>query len=80
MTHSVQIGCDIASSQSAIALAHKYEHFYATVGFHPVDAQDPNTQKVRSSESEISLPQNPEDIYEAMRNLIIDNRAQIVAI
>lgn len=38
---AVQIGCDITTSQKAIALAKKYpENFRATVGFHPCDAMN----------------------------------------
>lgn len=80
VTHSVQIGCDIPSSISAIHLAKKYPNFYATVGFHPVDAQDPTTRKTRSSEAGNELPTTREDIIAEMRKLIEENRPHIVAI
>ena len=31
----VNVGCDIASSKTSLALAHKYPHFYAACGIHP---------------------------------------------
>lgn len=34
----VNIGCSIALSKSSIALADRFDHFYATVGIHPHDA------------------------------------------
>lgn len=80
VTHSVQIGCDIPSSISAINLAKKYPNFYATVGFHPVDAQDPTTRKTRSSEAGNELPTTREGIITEMRKLIEENRSHIVAI
>ncbi|MFZ4462144.1 MAG: TatD family hydrolase [Patescibacteria group bacterium] len=80
VTHSVQIGCDIASSISAINLAKKYPNFYATVGFHPVDAQDPSTRKTRSSASGNELPETREGIIATMRDLIETNRKHVVAI
>lgn len=36
----INVGCDLISSQESILLADKYEHIYATVGFHPHDAKD----------------------------------------
>ena len=39
--HAVQIGCDVETSEKAIALATRFsEVFFATVGFHPENAQD----------------------------------------
>ena len=37
--HTIQIGCDVESSLTAITLAKKYRGHYASVGLHPVDAQ-----------------------------------------
>lgn len=34
----VDVGCDIASSEAAIALAERYDEVFATVGFHPHSA------------------------------------------
>ncbi|HEU4684034.1 MAG TPA: TatD family hydrolase [Nitrospira sp.] len=31
----VTIGCDLATSGSAVALAHRYDHVYASIGVHP---------------------------------------------
>lgn len=43
VTKALQIGCDINTSKQAILLAKKYENiFYASVGFHPVDANSMN--------------------------------------
>ncbi len=53
VTHSVQIGCDISSSRSAIELARKYSNWYATVGYHPVDAQNPMLSKDRAGGKKI---------------------------
>ena len=36
----INVGCDLISSQESILLADKYEHIYATAGFHPHDAKD----------------------------------------
>ncbi len=65
ITHAVQIGCDIESSEKAIALARRFPWiFYATVGHHPETAQD-----VRDySQAEL------------FEKLIIENRDVIVAI
>jgi TatD DNase family protein len=76
----VQIGCDIPSSLSAIALAKKYPDFYATVGFHPTDAQDPTARKTRSSEAGNAIPDTREGIIAEMRKLIEENREYVVAI
>ena len=39
VTRTMQIGCDVESSLTAITLAKKYRGHYASVGLHPVDAQ-----------------------------------------
>ena len=80
VTHSVQIGCDLVSSIAAIALAKRHPNTYATVGFHPTDAQDPETRKIRSSGSDTKTPETSEGIIEAMRNLIENNKGVVVAI
>jgi TatD DNase family protein len=36
----INIGCDMKTSQAAVALAAEYEHVYATVGFHPHYVKD----------------------------------------
>jgi Tat protein secretion system quality control protein TatD with DNase activity len=53
VTHSVQIGCDIPSSLAAISLARKYANWYATVGYHPIDAQNPDLAKDRAGGKKI---------------------------
>lgn len=41
ITHAIQIGCDVESSQKAIVLARQFPGiFYATIGYHPETAQD----------------------------------------
>lgn len=41
VSHAVQIGCDIQTTKSAIALARRFPGiFYATVGYHPENTQD----------------------------------------
>ncbi len=37
---TITVGTDIAESKSAIALAEKYDHVYATVGLHPNDNRE----------------------------------------
>ncbi len=37
---AVVVGCDLASSQAAIALAERYPQLYATAGVHPNDCAD----------------------------------------
>lgn len=32
-------GCDLSSSRMAVELAHRYDHVYAAVGFHPSDLE-----------------------------------------
>ena len=39
VTRIVTIGIDLASSRKAVALAQQYPNVYATIGFHPHDAQ-----------------------------------------
>jgi Tat protein secretion system quality control protein TatD with DNase activity len=60
----VQIGCDTESSIAAIALARKYAGWSATVGYHPVDAQDPSVAKNRAGGKVIDqvTPSLDEDI------------------
>lgn len=36
----IDAGCDVQSSEAAIALAERYENFYATCGFHPHNTRD----------------------------------------
>lgn len=68
ITHAIQIGCDIPSSEKAITLAHDYpEVFHATVGLHPADAQ------------KYSLPEI-ELIIQKLEDLIINNREYVVGV
>ena len=68
VTKAVQIGCDISSSEQAIALARRFPGvFYATVGHHPETAQD---QEIGDSQKEI----------EEFERLVRENRDVIVAI
>ena len=38
VSYVINIGIDMPSSISNIALAQKYDYFYAAIGFHPIDA------------------------------------------
>lgn len=43
VTHVVQVGCDVASSEWAVSVARDHAHVWATVAVHPNDAaRDPN--------------------------------------
>lgn len=69
ITKSTQIGCDIKTSQDAIALAKRFPWvFYATVGLHPETAQD------------VSCHEWYHELILNMENLIRDNREYIVAV
>lgn len=48
----MQIGCDVASSLTAITLAKKYRGHYASVGVHPVDAQSMHDEYERDKVQE----------------------------
>lgn len=66
VTHAIQIGCDIPSSEKAIELAKTYpDVFRATVGFHPADAQ-------KHSLADIEL------IISELEKLILENRNLVV--
>ncbi len=94
VTHTVQIGCDVASSISAIELARRFDHWYATVGYHPVDAQNPKLSKNRAGGKEIGAPPElptyepievDEDSHQknteiALRKLVEAHRDIVVAI
>lgn len=49
-------GCDLPSSKTAVALAQRYPHVYAAVGFHPSDVASFTTQ---SLEELCQLTQHP---------------------
>jgi TatD DNase family protein len=68
ITHAIQIGCDIPTSEKAIFLAKTYpDIFRATVGLHPADAQ-------KYSLSEIQL------IIEQIEQMILVNPDLVVGI
>jgi TatD DNase family protein len=68
ITKATQIGCDIQTSEQAIALARAYPGiFYATVGLHPETAQDTDIQ-----DSTLKI--------QDLEKLILENREYIVAI
>lgn len=57
VSHAIQIGCDIQTSESAIALARRFPGiFYPTVGYHPENTQDDifSYEKIEEYESLIS--------------------------
>ena len=63
--HAVQIGCDVESSEKAIELARKFPgRFFATVWYHPEEAQDNSDYTY----------------VEKLEELIISHRESIVAI
>ncbi len=83
VTHSVQIGCDPESSLAAISLARRHEHWYATVGFHPVDAQEPQYKKIRTQDGTLQdtlRNMNNSEIESTLRNIIETNRDIVVAV
>jgi TatD DNase family protein len=70
VSHAIQIGCDFETSREAIHLAQKHSDvFFATVGFHPENAQD----VVYDSEE-------GRRTQEALESLIRENRESIVAL
>ena len=42
----VNIGCDMKSSKDSIALANRYDHVYATVGYHPHELYNISSQSI----------------------------------
>ena len=66
--HTMQIGCDVVSSLSAITLAQKYPWHYASVGLHPVEAQ--------SIHAKYEISKNQEQL----KSLIEENRSYVRAI
>ena len=66
--HTMQIGCDVVSSLSAITLAQKYPWHYASVGLHPVDAQ--------SIHAKYEIGKN----QELLKSLIEENHSYVRAI
>lgn len=66
ISHAIQIGCDIKTTESAIALARRFPGiFYATVWYHPENTQDDDftIEKI-----------------EKLEKYIIDNRDIVVAV
>ena len=45
---AMNVGCSLASSQDAIALAEKYPHIYAAVGSHPDSADEVNEDVIEA--------------------------------
>lgn len=81
VSHAVQIGCDIESSNQAIMLAQRFPGiFYATVGHHPETAQD-----VIFDSSIWKVGHDEKNNFSIMdisyfEELIIQNRDAIVAV
>lgn len=68
--HAVQIGCDVETSKKAIALATRFsEVFFATVWFHPENAQDVAFGSDKGQE-----------IFHKLDTLIQNHREKIVAV
>ena len=47
VTRIITIGIDLTSSTAAVALANRYPNIYATIGFHPHDAQQVSRKTLR---------------------------------
>lgn len=56
VNYILNIGCDIKSSRTNIALSQKYDHVYAAVGFHPHDAKDMTKDNLKELERLAKLP------------------------
>ncbi len=56
ISHMLTIGCDLESSRSSVALAHKYDSIYAAVGVHPHDAREINPESLKELEHLLSQP------------------------
>lgn len=93
VTHAVQIGCDITSSEAAISLARRFPGvFFATVGHHPETAQDNYELRITNHEwgdvvwKEQILRASGWDTWEdecmlvSFEKLIQNNRDVVVAI
>ncbi len=75
VTKAVQIGCDIESSKKAIALARRFPGvFYATVWYHPEEAQNNYELWIMNYKWGIG------ETVERLEQLIIENRDIVVAI
>ena len=42
----INVGTDLKSSRESVALAHRYDFVYATVGIHPHDAKEASAEAV----------------------------------
>lgn len=47
VTHAIQIGTNLITSQEVVALAEQESHFFATVGVHPHDIGELDMEKLR---------------------------------
>ena len=46
VSHVINIGCDVKSSEMSIRLANKYDYIYAAVGVHPHELYDMSSQTI----------------------------------
>lgn len=46
VSHVINIGCDVKSSEMSIRLAEKYDYIYAAVGVHPHELYDMSSQTI----------------------------------
>lgn len=46
VSHIINIGCDLKSSEMSIRLAEKYDYIYAAVGIHPHELYDMSSQTI----------------------------------
>lgn len=56
VSHVVNIGCDIKSCDTGIALAEQYDPFYATVGIHPENAPEATEKNLQLLAARLSHP------------------------
>jgi TatD DNase family protein len=46
LTHIITIGIDLVSSQEALKLANQYDYIYSTIGFHPHNANEAESEQL----------------------------------
>ena len=46
VSHVINIGCDVKSSEMSVRMADKYDYIYAAVGVHPHELYDMSSQTI----------------------------------